>query len=312
MSNLARRAAMASVAAALFLGILKAYAAWRTGSVAVLASLADSALDLVASLVTLLGVHWAAQPADHDHRFGHGKAEALAALFQVAVIAVSAAAILWRALQRLVEGGQTADPEYGIGVSLIAIAVTLGLTAYQRRVIAATGSIAISTDRIHYTSDLMLNGAVIAALLLESGAGLRNADAIFGIAIALWLMFGAWRASIAAIDQLMDKEWPEAKRAAFVEVAARHPELRSLHDLRTRTSGNRDFAQFHIAMDPAMTIKAAHDVVETLENRLAAEFPGTEILIHIDPEGQIDEPDNPLVEADLLKPARKPRKKGPK
>ena len=301
MTNLARRAALASVAAALFLGILKSYAAWTTGSVAVLASLADSVLDLVASLVTLGGVHYAAQPADHDHRFGHGKAEALAALFQVGVIAVSAFAILVRAGERFFAGGATAAPEAGVAVSLIAIVVTLGLTAYQRSVVTKTGSIAIATDRIHYTSDLMLNAAVIAALLLESYAGLAGADALFGIAIGLWLLFGAWRASVDAIDQLMDKEWPEEKRRRFVEVAGKHPELKGLHDLRTRTSGNRDFAQFHIWMDPAMTVLAAHDVVEALEVRLGAEFPGTEILIHIDPEGQVDEPDNPLVETDLLK-----------
>ncbi len=301
MSNLARRAALLSVAAALLLGTLKAWAAWKTGSVAVLASLADSLLDLLASLVTLAGVHVAAQPADREHRFGHGKAEALAALFQVGVIAVSAFAILWRAIERLLAGGAPADPEYGVAVSLVAIAVTLGLTAYQRSVVARTGSIAIATDRIHYTSDLMLNAAVIGALLLENSAGFAGADAVFGIAIALWLFFGAWRASASAIDQLMDKEWPEEKRRRFVEIAGRHPELKGMHDLRTRTSGNTDFAQFHIWMDPKLTVREAHDVVETVELRLAQEFPGTEILIHIDPEGQVDEPGNPLAEADLLK-----------
>jgi len=299
VTNFARRAALASVATALLLGLLKAYAAWKTGSVAVLASLADSILDLVASLVTLGGVHWAAQPADHDHRFGHGKAEALAALFQVGVIAVSAVAILIRAIERLSASQATGDPEYGIGVSVIAIVATLALTRYQAMVVAKTGSIAIGTDRVHYTSDLMLNGAVIAALLIENYAGIAGADALFGIAIAGWLMFGAWRASIAAIDQLMDKEWPEAKRQRFVEIAARHPELIGLHDLRTRTSGAKDFVQFHMWMNPEMTVSAAHDVVEALERELGEKFPGTEILIHIDPEGQVDEPGNPLAETDL-------------
>ena len=299
MTNLARRAALASVATAILLGSLKSYAAWKTGSVAVLASLADSLLDLVASLVTLGGVHWAAQPADHDHRFGHGKAEALAALFQVGVIAVSAFAILVQAINRLIAQVPSSDPEYGIGVSLIAIAATLVLTRYQRHVIRKTGSIAIGTDRVHYESDLFLNGSVIAALLLDNYLGLSGADPLFGIAIAFWLMFGAWRASVDAIDQLMDKEWPEEKRRRFVEIAARHPELKGLHDLRTRTSGAKDFVQFHMWMDPRLTVAAAHDVVEALENQLGAEFPGTEILIHIDPEGQVDEPGNPLAETDL-------------
>lgn len=302
MNNLARRAALASVCSAILLGALKAWAAWTTGSVAVLASLADSVLDLFASLVTLGGVHWASQPADENHRFGHGKAEALAALFQVVVIAISALAILIRAIERLQTGDISASPESGIIVSMIAIVVTLALTRYQQHVIDRTGSVAIGADRIHYTSDLMLNAAVIAALALDAW-GLRGADPVFGIAIAFWLLFGAWRASEAAIDQLMDKEWPEERRRAFVEVAARNPALRSLHDLRTRSSGNRDFVQFHISMNPAMTIAQAHDVVEALEKELGDAFPGTEILIHVDPDGHVDEPENPMTEANLLKDA---------
>jgi ferrous-iron efflux pump FieF len=300
MTNLARRAAIASVCSAILLGALKAWAAVETGSVAVLASLADSVLDLFASLVTLGGVHWASQPADEEHRFGHGKAEALAALFQVVVIAISALAILMRAITRLQGGDVSASPESGIAVSMIAIVVTLALTRYQQHVINRTGSVAIGADRFHYTSDLLLNGAVIVALVLDAW-GMVGADPVFGIAIAFWLLFGAWRASEAAIDQLMDKEWPEEKRRAFVEVAARHPALKSLHDLRTRSSGAADFVQFHISMNPAMTIQQAHDVVEALEKELGAAFPGTEILIHVDPEGHCDAPENPMIEANLLK-----------
>jgi ferrous-iron efflux pump FieF len=296
---LTARAALASVATAAFLLVLKGLAAWQTGSVAMLGSLADTALDLVASLVTLYGVRIAATPADHDHRFGHGKAEALAALFQVVLISLSAVGIGWRAVDRLIHRETTANAEYGIGVSLAAIAATLLLIWYQRRVIARTRSVAIEADKVHYQSDLLLNGSVIAALVLDQFLGVSGADPVLGIAIALWLAWGAWRASSRAVDQLMDKEWPEEKRRRFVEVAARHPELKGLHDLRTRTSGAHDFVQFHVWMDPDMTIAAAHDVVEEVEVKLAREFPGVEILIHIDPVGQVDHPGNPLVETDL-------------
>lgn len=298
--RIASRAAMASVAAALLLAGVKGYAAWRTGSVAMLGSLADTGLDLIASAMTLFGVRLAAMPADHNHRFGHGKAEALAALFQVALIAASAMAILARAAGRLMAGAPTAQAEYGIGASIIAIIVTLALLNYQRRVIRATGSLAIKTDNIHYQSDVLLNVAVIAALVLDHYLRLAGADALFGIGIALWLMWGAWQAASSAIDQLMDKEWPEEKRRRFVEVASHHPELKGLHDLRTRTSGATDFVQFHMWMDPDRTVAEAHDVVEALERRLAEEFPGTEVLIHIDPVGQVDHPGNPLVEADEI------------
>lgn len=301
MSATPTRAAIASVLAALILGALKSYAVWATGSVAMLASLSDSALDLVASLVTLAGVRIAAQPADANHRFGHGKAEALAALFQVLLISASATFIAVRAIERLASGEVAADPEAGIVVSVIAIGVTLLLTAYQAHAIRASGSIAIRTDRLHYQSDLLLNSGVIAALVLESVLHLRGADPLFGIGIALWLLWGAWNAASDAIGQLMDCEWPEEKRRAFIACAAAIPGFESLHDLRTRTSGSQDFAQFHIHVPGSMSVAQAHGVVEALEARLEAEFPGTEILIHVDPEGRVDRPGEPLREANELK-----------
>jgi ferrous-iron efflux pump FieF len=297
--DLTTRAALASVGIALFLLLLKGYAAWATGSVAMLGSLADTGLDLLASLITLYGVRIAAAPADFDHRFGHGKAEALAALAQVGIIAFSALGIGWRAVDRLLGGAETAHAEYGISVSILAILATLALLAYQRRVIARTASVAIETDHVHYQSDLLLNLAVIAALVLDQYLGFTGADPVFGILIALWLLWGAWRASSRAVDQLMDREWPEEKRRRFVEVAARHPALKGLHDLRTRTSGAHDFVQFHVWVDPAMSVAEAHRVMDEVEHKLESEFPGVEILIHIDPEGQVDQPGNPLAETDL-------------
>jgi ferrous-iron efflux pump FieF len=297
-SSLTTRAAIASVCTASFLLALKAFAVLQTGSVAMLGSLADTALDLLASLVTLFGVRVAARPADHHHRFGHGKAEALAALAQVVIISISALAIGWRAIVRLLEGDRTVHAEYGIAVSAIAIAVTLGLLAYQRSVIRRTGSVAIRTDHLHYQSDLLLNLAVIAALVLDQYLNLTGADPIFGILIALWLLWGAWAASSQALDQLMDREWPEEKRRRFIAVASRHRAGRGIHDIRTRSSGTYDFAQFHIWVDPEMSVAAAHVVVEEIESALAEEFPGCEVLIHLDPEGWVDEPGNLLAETD--------------
>jgi len=297
-ARLTRSAAFASIATALLLAALKGWAAWQTGSTAMLGSLADTALDLVASVATLVGVWVAAQPADASHRFGHGKAEALAAMLQVILIALSATAIAFRASTRLLEGGRTDAAAQGIGVSLVAILATLALLAWQRHVIRRTGSLAIRTDNLHYQSDLLLNLAVIAALALDQYLGFHRADPLFGLGIAAWLLWGAWRASREAVDNLMDREWPEEKRQRFVEHAARHPELSRLHDLRTRTSGHRDFAQFHVDLPPTMTVGAAHAVIERVEADLCAAFPGLELLIHIDPEGHVDEPGNALVEDD--------------
>lgn len=287
--TLNKSAAFASITVALVLVGLKAWAALSTGSTAMLGSLADTVLDLIASVATLAGVWIAAQPADHNHRFGHGKAEALAAMFQVVLISISAITLAARAIGQWIEGVRPGGAEGGIAVSGIAIAATLLLLVWQRYVIARTGSLAIATDHMHYQSDLALNLAVIAALALDQYGGFAGADPFFGLAIAIWLGWSAWGASQQAIEQLMDHEWPIERKAQFLEVVSRHPELKGLHDLRTRTSGNRDFVQFHVSVDPHMTVRQAHDVMDDIEAKLLAEFPGIEILIHPDPEGLINE-----------------------
>lgn len=306
-ARLTRLAAAASILVAIILVTLKSWAVWRTGSASMLGSLADSALDLVASMVTLIGVWVAAMPADNDHRFGHGKAEAIAAMVQVVLIALSAFGIFWRSAEQLIEGTRVAAPVDGISVSVIAIALTMALLAWQRFVIARTRSVAINTDHLHYKSDLLLNFAVIVALALDAFAGVGSADPLFGIAIAIWLGWNAWQASQEAVDHLMDREWPDEKRRELVEIAARHPELASLHDLRTRTSGNRDFVQFHVDLPGEMTVSQSHDIIERVEEDMLRQFPGVELLIHIDPEGHVDEPGNPLAETDELEKLEKER-----
>ena len=300
---LTRSAALASIATALFLVVLKAWASWQTGSTAMLGSLADTALDLVASVATLVGVWVAAQPADENHRFGHGKAEALAAVFQVMLITLSAGGIALRAITQLIEGGETRAAQEGIAVSLIAILATFALLAWQRHVIARTGSVAIKTDHLHYQSDILLNLSVIAALVLDQFVGFGIADPLFGLGIAAWLAWGAWRAGGEAIDHLMDHEWPEERREEFLAVLARHPDIRGVHDLRTRTSGADDFVQFHMAVDPHLTIVEVHDLMDEVEARIEREFPGVEVLIHPDPNGLVNEQG---VAAEELLPDRAP------
>lgn len=300
---LTRNAALASVAVATILLGLKAWALWRTDSVAVLGSLADTSLDLVASIVTLLGVHWAAQPADEQHRFGHGKAEALASLFQVTLITVAAIGLAWESVHRMMAGAhQTTGAGEGIGVSLIAIVLSLALVLYQKRVIARTGSLAIGTDNLHYQSDFYLNASVIVALVLDQVLGISGVDPLFGIGIAAWLAWNAFHAASEAVDHLMDKEWSVEERAHFLEVASRHPQLRGIHDMRTRSSGALRFVQFHASVDPNMTVRQAHDVMDEIEAALMKDFPGVDILIHPDPEGHVEGGGDPLraTEAETL------------
>lgn len=283
--TLTSRAAIASTVMAVTLLGLKVWSAIATGSVSMLGSLADTALDIIASLVTLYSVRLAAEPADDHHGFGHGKAEAIAALFQTFLIVTSAIGIAWRGISRIGGGYEPQSPELGIAVSAFAMISTLALITYQRHIVRRTGSVAIAADRAHYSSDLLLNGSVIAALVLDSLLDVRGADPVFGVAIALWLAWHAVEVARTAIDQLMDKEWPIEKRARFLKIAESHPELRGIHDFRTRTSGTSDFVQFHVWVDPDMTVAEAHRVMDEIEDKLMAEFPGTEVIIHPDPDG---------------------------
>lgn len=283
-----RRAAQASISLAVLLLVLKAAAWLESGSIALLGSLADTGLDLLASLMTLWAVWYASQPADRDHRFGHGKAEAITALLQCGLILISAAAIGWRGVSRLITPEPVEAPELGIGVSLIAIAGTLALVAYQRHVVRQTGSLAIHTDSVHYQSDLALNLAVIVALVIERLGLFTGADAIAGVGIALWLAWSAVEAARGALDMLMDREFDNHRREAIITTVNAHPAVRGIHELRTRSAGLAEFIQFHIWVDPGLTVQAAHDVADAIEADLNTAFPRADILIHVDPVGHAD------------------------
>jgi ferrous-iron efflux pump FieF len=287
--RLRRRATHASVAVAAFLIVVKFIAFLATGSVALLSSLVDSLLDAAASVINLLAVRHAMSPADREHRFGHGKAEPLAVLGQSAFIAGSALLLLAEAARRLISPVRLANEPLGIIVMLVSIAVTAGLVFYQRRVVRRTGSIAISADELHYRGDIVLNGSVIAALVLGSIFDLPILDPLFGAAIGLWIVYSAIRLARLSMTQLMDRELSDDEREKIRTIAQSHPEVVAAHDLRTRLAGPTAFIQIHLEMDGALSLVRAHEISDEVEARLRAAYPHAEIIIHQDPEG-IEEP----------------------
>jgi ferrous-iron efflux pump FieF len=288
-ARLMQRATYASIAVAVILILVKAVAWSITDSVSVLSSLLDSLLDALASAVNLIAVHHALMPADREHRFGHGKAEPLAGLAQATFITGSAILLLLQAVSRLQDPPPIVRSDIGIAVMVLSIVMTLVLVTYQRRVVRATGSVAIGADRLHYAGDLLLNGSVIVALLLSGWFGFVHADPIFGIGIGLYILVSALRIGRQSFDLLMDRELPDEQRARIRDIALAHPEVRSVHDLRTRSSGLDIFIQLHIEMDPQMTLQRAHEVSDAVEREIMVVFPNAEVMIHQDPEG-IDEP----------------------
>ena len=288
-ARLMKLATYASVSVAVVMIAVKLIAWIVTDSVSLLSSLLDSLLDGAASLLNVIAVRQAVTPADREHRFGHGKAEPLASLGQAAFIGGSAVFLLIEAAHHLVQPVPIPNSMLGIGVMAFAIAVTLALVAFQRHVIRQTGSLVISADELHYRSDVVLNFSVIVSLLVSSQLGWLYADPVFGMAIGVWIIYGAWQVAKKAVVQLMDQELPDAERARIRAVAMAHPEVTAVHDLRTRASGPKAFIQVHLEMDGAMPLAQAHRVSDEVEASLLAAFPNAEVIIHQDPAG-LEEP----------------------
>ena len=284
-ARLMRVATYASVAVAVTLIAAKIIAWILTDSVSLLSTLIDSLLDLAASLVNLVAVRHALTPPDREHRFGHGKAEPLAALGQSTFIAGSAIFLVIEAIRRFYTPRPLDHSEVGIGVMLFAIVVTFALTRFQAHVVRKTGSMAIKADSVHYVSDILVNGAVIAALVLATRLGWLYADPVIGLAIAAYILKSAWTIARGAYDMLMDRELPDEDRARIKKIILDHGEVIAVHDLRTRASGPHTFIQIHVEMDGNMNLYQAHEVADNVEAQLRDVYPGAEVIIHQDPHG---------------------------
>ncbi|TAJ94282.1 MAG: cation diffusion facilitator family transporter [Gammaproteobacteria bacterium] len=283
--SLLRAATWASVCVACTLIGIKGFAYFVTGSVALLSSLIDSLLDAVSSILILLAVRHSLTPADQEHRFGHGKAEPLAGLGQAAFITGSSVFLVVEALNHLINPRPVENGFIGLVVTAVSLVMTIGLLLFQRQVIARTGSLAIKADSIHYLSDIVLNLSVFAALLLSTYFGLAQADPIFALGIAVYIIHSAWTIVKHAFDQLMDRELPEADRQRIIQLAIGHREVRDLHELRTRMAGQDLFIQLHLVLDRGISLFDAHRIADEVEMELRRAFPNADILIHQDPEG---------------------------
>ena len=283
--SLMKRAAIASVVVSLFLVAIKALAYFASGSVSVLAALADSALDLFTASLNFIAIRSALAPADAEHRFGHGKAEPLAGLAQSAFIAGSALFLVIQSIIRLITPQPFEHPGLAFAIMAISIVCAAALVGYQRHVVARTGSVAISADRMHYTGDLLTNLGALIAIALVTFFGWTRADPVIALIVAAFMIASAWHVSRRSYDQLMDRELPDADRGRIKNIVMQHAEVRSLHDLRTRSAGVDTFIQVHIELDPAMSLMRAHEVSDAVERDLCAAFPRAEVIIHQDPAG---------------------------
>jgi len=285
---LTRRVTLLSVATAAVLVALK-LAAWpASGSVALLASLADSGLDLLASLVTFFAVRYAAAPPDAEHRFGHGKAEAFASLVQGGLVFASAALIGQEAIVHMIHPQPMQQAGWAAAVMMFSTVFTGGLIYAQSRVLRRTGSIAIAGDRAHYLSDLASNLVALTGIAAAAWLGLGSLDAAAGLGVAALLLWGAIGVFRQASAQLMDHELSKAARAQIVDLMTQDPRISDVHELRTRAAGPIMHVQMHVDLDPELTLEAVHKAIVAAEKRLLEAFPSADVIIHADPRGRAE------------------------
>lgn len=283
--RLLRLATHAAVAVALLLTLAKLIAWLSSGSVAMLGSLVDSLLDCLASSLNWLAVRHALSPPDREHRFGHAKAEPLAGLGQAVFVGGSAVFLLYESIARLLHPSPLGPIGASLAVMTLAIVLTTALVMIQRRAIAATDSIAITADSLHYVGDLLSNLAVMATLWVASKPGWQWLDPVMASCIAALILINAWKIASKAYNQLMDRELSENERSRILAIAAAHPHVKAVHDLRTRKAGIRTFIQLHLELDPTLTLIEAHRIADEVEQAILSAFPRTEVIIHQDPAG---------------------------
>ena len=284
-ARLMKMATYASVVVAFLLIVIKAWAWLKSDSVALLSSLVDSILDALASIVNLVAVRHALEPADAEHRFGHGKVESLASLAQAAFIGGSSVFLVFQAIERFIHPQPVENSVLGILVMLASMALTLVLVLFQRHVVNKTGSVAVSTDSLHYRSDLLVNAGVILALAAITVFDWRIVDPLVAVLVAVYIFHGAWEIFRQSYDMLMDREFPVEDREKIRTIVLAHKDVHSLHDLRTRSSGINSFIQMHVEVDGDMPLIKAHEIADELEISIGDAFPGADVIIHQDPLG---------------------------
>lgn len=287
--NHALHAGYAAVAVVMVLIAAKFFAYYASGSASILSSLLDSIMDSVISMSAVGSMIYAARPADEDHRWGHGKMEAVSALFQAAIILGAGAFLVFEAVNRLFLPTPIAQHALGIAVMMFSIVMSAGLVFIQRRALQRRGSLALEADSAHYGSDIIVNIGVILVLgAIAMGAPLWL-DAVFAIGVAMLMAYLAKGIADKALNMLMDRELPEEERAQIIAVIEAHQGTLGWHDLRTHRNGETRVISFDMEADGDLSLRAAHNIAKEIEEAILGIFPNAEILIHIDPDDDIDD-----------------------
>ncbi len=279
--RLSRQATLASIIVAVILIVTKTWAYWGTGSVSLLGSLLDSLLDGMTSFMNFIALRFALVPADEDHKFGHGKLESIAALAQSAFMIGSAVVLVLNSFDVMIDKRQVENTHLGIYVSILAIVLTIALVLFQKSVLRKTRSLIVEADSLHYQGDILMNGAVLVAMIM-AGMGIFWIDSVMALAIGAFLCVNAWRVGAKAFEDLMDRQLPDVEQRIYELVSHAHGS-EGCHDVRCRQSGQNMFIQFHLELDENLALWSAHEIGDRIEKQIIQEYPYADVLIHHDP-----------------------------
>jgi len=288
-----RRSGYLTVGMALVIVLIKLYASIETNAASMLASFMDALLDVLVSLLNFMAIRYATKPADDDHRFGHGKAEAIMALFQSAFLVAASAMLLYQGVSRFYAPQPVGALQIGIVSTVVCSVLTLTLVLIQRWIIKKTGSLAVQADQAHYRGDLLMNAAVLLAMVLVSNSVLW-ADAAMAVLIALYLFWNASQLSRESFKHLLDEELPEPMRLQILKTLTNLSAVQGVDQLRTRQAGPRVFIQLRLVLADELSLHDAHDITDIAEQQVAALFQDAEVIIHADPRSAVPHMEYPL------------------
>ena len=291
--SLVRSASIASLLVASTLIVLKYYGWVTTTSVSLLGSLADSLIDFLASVFVFVAISYSILPADAKHRFGYDKSEGLAAFVQSLFIGISGIYVCFEAIKRLLNPSQINQPSIAIWIILVSIALTLALVMYQKYVVKKSKSIAIESDQYHYLTDTYINLSVLFSIAITGWTRFVFIDALVGLLISGIILYTSVTLLKKSFKILLDQEIQSDDRDRIREIALDHPKVLGFHDLRTRDTGRKYIIQFHLELDPNMSLLESHEITDEVTDNVLKLYPDSELIIHTDPLG-IDEERDPF------------------
>ncbi len=268
-----------AIAISITLVILKIIAWYLTKSVSVQASMLDSTLDGITSFINFLAMRYALLPADADHRWGHGKAEALAGFAQSVFIILFTCFLLFSIAHRLIYPEPIIVSVIGISFIVLSGFLTLLLVIWQKYVVRVTGSLIIQADSVHYETDLLSNLGILLSLYVSMKFNFIYVDFMVGVLIAIYLISSVWKILWTSVDILMDKELDGAIKQRVVELALTHPNVKELDDMRTRSGGTQHFVQFGLRFHKKLTSEEIEKTRHEVYTNIQTVFPDMEITI---------------------------------